>query len=459
MIPQFPRFKSIELTDRPEVEAITRLHPPYSDFNFTNLWCYDTRGLCRLSMLHGNLVVQISDYITGKPALSFLGVDRVADTVTALLDHASEHGLCPSLRLVPEMAVAPLMAMRDGFVVEPDEDSFDYILSVEQLIALDQPALLPKRRKIEKLRREHLGLEIRQLNVADSQTADQILRLCERWRDGKGRSESEFATERTAIERCLSSATHFEFVTVAALLDGELSGFTINEPVHDGYYIAHFGKCDPQWRGLSNLLESETARFMRDLGCSLMNFQQDLGLPGLRRYKRSWASDAFLKKFSISRRAVCVTDKENWSMKPYDCQNSVAVSRSGEVPDVEALAFGRSLHLDFYNVRQGLCDDLAFCYDLLDELTEWLGMHQQAPPFIFRSPDGEFPDKAGLSGWVPLIESGISIHTLTVKNFITIDIYTCGRLDVEAAIRFLSKRLQASRWEKNYLIRGSGYHA
>ena len=303
MIPEFPCFKSIELADRPEVEAVIRRHPPYSDFNFASLWCYDTRGLGRLSMLHGNLVVQISDYITGEPALSFLGVQRVADTTGALLDHAAKHKLCPTLRLVPEMAAAPLMAMQDGFVAEEDEDSFDYIHSVEQLIALDHPALLPKRRRIEKLRSQHPGLEIRRLNLSEPQTADKILRLCERWRDGKGRSENEFATERTAIERCLSSAAHFEFVTVGALLDGALACFTINETIHGGYYMAHFGKCDPQWRGLSDLLESETARLMRDLGCSRMNFQQDLGLPGLRRYKRSWAAGAFLKKFVLRRRS------------------------------------------------------------------------------------------------------------------------------------------------------------
>ena len=302
MIPEFPRFKSIELTDRSEVDAFLRLHPPYSDFNFASLWCYDTRGLSRLSMLHGNLVVQISDYITGEPALSFLGVQRVADTAGALLDHAAKHKLCSTLRLVPEMAAAPLMAMQDGFVAEEDEDSFDYIHSVERLIALDHAALLPKRRKIEKLRSQHPGLDIRRLNLSEPQTADEILRLCERWRVGKGRSDCEFETERIAIERCVSAAAHFEFVTVGALLEGALAGFTINEAIHDGYYMAHFGKCDSQWRGLSDLLESETARLMRDLGCSRMNFQQDLGLPGLRRYKRSWGADAFLKKFSVGRR-------------------------------------------------------------------------------------------------------------------------------------------------------------
>jgi len=125
----------------------------------------------------------------------------------------------------------------------------------------------------------------------------------------------------------------------------------------------------------------------------------------------------------------------------------------------ETTAFGRSLHVDLYGVAARLCDDLTFCYTLLDELTAWLGMHKQSPPFIFRSPDEQFPDKAGLSGWVPLIESGISIHTLTPKQFVTIDIYTCGNLDPETAIRFLADRLQPTHYESNYLVRGITYYA
>lgn len=121
-------------------------------------------------------------------------------------------------------------------------------------------------------------------------------------------------------------------------------------------------------------------------------------------------------------------------------------------------AFGRSLHIDFYGVSPTICDDLGFCYAILDELTTRLGMHKQSPPFIFRSPEGEFPDKAGLSGWVPLIESGISIHTLTVTGFVSIDIYTCGSLDIEDAVQYLSERLGSTTYEKHYLVRGAAYY-
>lgn len=124
----------------------------------------------------------------------------------------------------------------------------------------------------------------------------------------------------------------------------------------------------------------------------------------------------------------------------------------------EATAFGRSLHVDCYGVSVALCDDLSFNYALLEDLVTRLGMHKQSPPFLFRSPAEQFPDKAGLSGWVPLIESGISIHTLTVTGFVSIDVYTCGCLDPAEVTRFLTERLHPSAVETQYLVRGSSYH-
>lgn len=120
------------------------------------------------------------------------------------------------------------------------------------------------------------------------------------------------------------------------------------------------------------------------------------------------------------------------------------------------MAFGHSLHIDLYGIDPVFCDDLNACYNLLEELTSYLNMTKQAPPFIFRSPD-TFPEKAGLSGWIPLIESGISIHTLIPKNFVTLDIYTCGHMDVAETINFLCERLTPSKYEHHYLIRGLEY--
>ena len=121
-------------------------------------------------------------------------------------------------------------------------------------------------------------------------------------------------------------------------------------------------------------------------------------------------------------------------------------------------AFGFELLLDLYDCQEGACDDLNLCYKFLDEIVGYLGMEKQAPPNIFRTPDQRFPDKAGLSGWAPLVESSVVIHTLTPKNFISIDIYCCKEFDINKAKLFCRRFFSPKRMDEQYILRGFDYY-
>jgi len=123
----------------------------------------------------------------------------------------------------------------------------------------------------------------------------------------------------------------------------------------------------------------------------------------------------------------------------------------------ENAPFGYLVTLDLYGCKEGVCDDLNLCYRFLDELVDKLNMTKQSPPFIFKSDEHKYPDKAGLSGWVPLIESGIQIHTLTPKNFISIDVYSCKKFSTEHISDFAQDYFGCKEVEMNYIDRGVKY--
>jgi S-adenosylmethionine decarboxylase len=115
--------------------------------------------------------------------------------------------------------------------------------------------------------------------------------------------------------------------------------------------------------------------------------------------------------------------------------------------------------MDLYDCKKGTCDDIGLCYNFLEEIVEHLKMKKQSPPFIFKSDAQEFPDKAGLSGWVPLIESGIQIHTLSVKNFISIDVYSCKEFKTTELEKFVKKFFYPKEVEANLILRGIKYNS
>jgi len=119
--------------------------------------------------------------------------------------------------------------------------------------------------------------------------------------------------------------------------------------------------------------------------------------------------------------------------------------------------FGYELLLDCYDCKPKACDNLEHCYSYLDKLVDFIGMKKQEPPSIFRTDRKSFPDKAGLSGWVPLVESSIVIHTLSKHNFISIDVYSCKEYSPRKVIEFTERYFSPKKIEKQYILRGKHY--
>ena len=124
----------------------------------------------------------------------------------------------------------------------------------------------------------------------------------------------------------------------------------------------------------------------------------------------------------------------------------------------QTIPFGYQLLLDLYHCKPGACDDLGLCYEFLEKIVGVLRVEPQSPPYIFRTDASRFPDKAGLSGWIPLVESGIQLHTLTCKDFISIDVYSCREFEREPVTAFVRSYFSPKRMDAQFLKRGLDYH-
>ena len=60
----------------------------------------------------------------------------------------------------------------------------------------------------------------------------------------------------------------------------------------------------------------------------------------------------------------------------------------------------------------------------------------------------------GLTGYILLAESHISIHTWPEHGYAAVDVFTCGLMNTEKAVHYLAKQFQAQRIESRKIIRG-----
>ena len=120
--------------------------------------------------------------------------------------------------------------------------------------------------------------------------------------------------------------------------------------------------------------------------------------------------------------------------------------------------FGWLLALDLYDCDPKKLDSLDVCYNYLNTMPNIMKVHKQSTPFVVVTDGKKYPDKAGISGWVPIVESGVSIHTLTPTNFISIDVYSCKKFSNEKVIEFTKKTFKPKKIEKKFLLRGENYY-
>lgn len=128
--------------------------------------------------------------------------------------------------------------------------------------------------------------------------------------------------------------------------------------------------------------------------------------------------------------------------------------------------FSEHLILDLYDCLSNTVGDLQKCYLFLDDLATMLKAEKLSPPFIVFTDEKKYPDKAGLSGWIPLFDPetnryfGSSIHTLTPTNFISIDIYCCPKNSSSyktTVKKFVLNTFKPKRVEEKHFLRGENY--
>ncbi len=120
--------------------------------------------------------------------------------------------------------------------------------------------------------------------------------------------------------------------------------------------------------------------------------------------------------------------------------------------------FGVHLTIDGYGGAHDLLADFDYVRACLDELPTRIGMHKLAEPLLVEVGELNPKDPGGVSGFVLIAESHISIHTFPLRGFLSADVYTCqNRLDTDRICRHFKEAFELEDIETNVITRGTRY--
>lgn len=171
-------------------------------------------------------------------------------------------------------------------------DDSEYIYNREKLAEYPGRKLSKKRNLVNQFLRDN-DPEIRAIT---SESKPHIVELLNLWQT---RTIQEMGD--SDYNACIEGLKYFEELNLSGALfltEGEPCGFIIGEFAGESSYVIHFAKGDTEKKGIYQYMFQA---YVREY-CSnveIINLEQDLGLEGLRKTKRSYQPDIMLHKYRI----------------------------------------------------------------------------------------------------------------------------------------------------------------
>jgi S-adenosylmethionine decarboxylase len=112
------------------------------------------------------------------------------------------------------------------------------------------------------------------------------------------------------------------------------------------------------------------------------------------------------------------------------------------------------LMLELYGCDRELLSNDALVRRVLDEYPTRVGMEKVSPVHLYEIETSN-PLDAGLSGFVVIAQSHISLHAWPEYGEVDIDICSCKEFSQEEAIAFARKMFQTDDVETHFVVRGN----
>lgn len=292
MLPEYPKFKDLEIKDKkPVAEFLDKYQPKTCELNLPNLLIWKDFDRPQITLINQNLCLLINPLNEAPFFLAPVGQNNIAETTEICLVHcgkisrASEDFLG---RLPPKKY--PLICLRSHF---------DYIYLSQTLAELKGRKFDGKRNHIKRFKRHFPEYEFVPLKASFKKES---LELFEEW--FKIREQSRFfpklahTAQKSALLTAFALFEELDLQGGAILIKNKLEGFFMGSGLNRETLSLHFQYANPNLPGIAQILLWEACNKTLK-SYKYINLEQDLGIPGLRTSKLSYHPYKLERKFEI----------------------------------------------------------------------------------------------------------------------------------------------------------------
>lgn len=305
-------FHPITLEAKPIIESYTKAWGlECSDLSFTNLFIWGANQKMEYAESDDCLFIKL-DY-QRVPVYLWTPVPRLGcdvdyrKAVYKAIDYMKGIGVEPTLRSVWMPFKEKITETCPELFIKPLEITWDYVYDRESLATLKGKKLHSKRNHINRFKALYPNFEYKRLEPSMVQ---ECMDLYDAWSEKKEEENIELFEERTSVKRALDHMEDLGLVGGCILLDGKIAAFTVGERLLPYMQLIHIEKARYDVDGIYPAINQQyVIHECQDV--TLINREEDMGLEGMRKAKRSYRPIKMIEKYFISTRAL-EGDKGVW---------------------------------------------------------------------------------------------------------------------------------------------------
>lgn len=293
-------FNPLTIEDKPILDKYLKDYKfTTSEYSFTSLLIWRKACDIQYTIYDDVLIIKKRDFKKNYHFMQPIGYtkENLKELIEKLEEYKKEHNMDYLFKDVENSFLEDLRHIYgDTAHIEEDIDNFDYIYSKEKLVSLSGKKLHSKK--------NHYNYFVKNYNYSikdfsEPSAKEDCITLAKIWHAENSNGDIYLTYELEGIIEVITYADKLNLKGMAVYVDNEISAFTIGELANEDMAIIHFEKGRKDINGIY-AFTNRTFVEMYLSEVTYINREQDLGIEGLRRAKKSYQPIKLEEKYCVN---------------------------------------------------------------------------------------------------------------------------------------------------------------
>lgn len=293
-------FNKLTIKDKPIIDKYLEDYKfATSEYSFTTLLVWRKACDIQYTIYEGVLIIKKKDFKGKCHFMQPIGYkkENLKELIQKLKEYKKENNMDYLFKDVENSFLEDLKYIYgDTAHIEEDIDNFDYIYSKEKLISLSGKKLHSKK--------NHYNYFVKNYDyvvkdLSEPGVMEDCIELTYKWYNENYNGDTFLTYEVEGIREVLNNLDELNLKGMAVYVDDRISTFTVGEIVNNNMAIVHFEKGIKDINGIYAFTNKTfVERYLNEV--DYINREQDLGIEGLRKAKKSYYPIKLEEKYCVN---------------------------------------------------------------------------------------------------------------------------------------------------------------